>query len=170
MKEKDVLVDFDDQQFVIYVEKSDGSFSPVQTGSYVTKNFIGDFYELTSNLHNSLVEKLKKGEISPIFFYMTIEELTIAELAARAGISKSRVKKHLDPTGMRKATVSELSRYADVLNIPLANLFQVITTREDKNWNMGFHEETHSSESVQISQVKTDNPLIVETKIVQKLK
>jgi hypothetical protein len=170
MKEKDVLVDYDAQQFIIYAEKSDGSISPVQTGSYVTKNFIADFYELTSKLHKSLIEKLKKGDISPIFFYMTIEELTVAELAARAGIPKSRVKKHLDPKGILKATVSELCRYADVLNIPMANLFQVITTKEDKSWNMGFHEETGDSESVQISQVKTDNTLIVETKIVQKLK
>jgi hypothetical protein len=170
MKEKDVLVDFEAQQFIIYAEKSDGSISPVQTGSYVTKNFIDDFYELTGNLHKSLVEKLNRGEISPIFFYMTIEELTVAELASRAGISKYRVKKHLDIKGIQKATVSELSRYADVLNVPLANLFQVITTKEDKNWNMGFHEKTDNSESVQISQIKTDNPLIVETKIVQKLK
>jgi hypothetical protein len=170
MKEKDVLINSESQQFIVYAEKNDGSISPMQTGSYVTENFIADFYELTSNLHKSLIEKLIKGEISPIFFYMTIEELTIAELAARAGISKSRVKKHLDPKGFKKAAVSDLSRYADVFNIPLANLFQVITTKEDKNWNMGFHEETDNSESVQISQAKTDNPLIVETKIVQKLK
>ena len=170
MKEKDVLVNSEVQQFIIYAEKNDGSIIPVQTGSYVTQNFIADFYELTGNLHKSLAEKLRKGEISPIFFYMTIEELTIAELASRAGIPKSRVIKHLNPKGIRKATVSELCRYANVLNIPLANLFQIIATKEDKNWNMGFHEEIRNSESFQISQVKTDNQLIVETKIVQKLK
>ena len=166
MKEKDVLVDFKPQQFVIYAEKSDGSISPVQTGSYITKNHIDDFFRLSGNLYNSLVEKLKSGKISPIFFYMTIEELSVAELAARVEISKSRVKKHLDPKGFQKVSVTNLRRYADVLNIPLANLFQVINTIEDKSWNMGFREETDVSESVQISQVKTDNPFVVETKIV----
>jgi hypothetical protein len=167
MKEKDVLVDFKAQQFVIYAEKSDGSFSPVQTGSYMSKNHIDDFFRLAGNLYNSLIEKLRTGKISPIFFYMTIEDMTIAELAARAGISKSRVKKHIDPKGFQKVSVANLRRYADVLNIPLANLFQVINTKEDKSWNMGFREETDVSVSVQISQVKTDNPLVVETKIVQ---
>jgi transcriptional regulator with XRE-family HTH domain len=170
MKEKDVLVDCKDQQFVIYAEKSDGSFSPVQTGSYMTKNHISDFYEIAGKLHNSLLEKLKNGEISPIFFFMTIEDMSLAELASRAGVSKYRVRKHIDPKGFHKVSVSILRRYADVLNIPLANLFQVIITREDKNWNMGYREEKDDSGSVQISQVKTDNPFVVETKIVQKQK
>jgi transcriptional regulator with XRE-family HTH domain len=167
MKEKDVLVDFDAQQFVIYAEKSDGSFSPVQTGSYITKNYLDDFFNLNDRLYDSLLEKLKNGEISPIFFYMTIEDLTISELAARAGITKSGVRKHINPKGFQKATVSMLSKYAYVFNIPVANLFQVINTREDRSWNMGFREETVISESDQISQVITDNPLLVETKIVQ---
>jgi hypothetical protein len=167
MKEKDVLVDFKAQQFVIYAEKSDGSFSPVQTGSYITKNYLDDFFKLNDRLYESLLERLKNGEISPIYFYMTLEDLTISELAARAGISKYIVKKHVNPKGFQKIAVSTLSKYAYVFNIPVANLFQVINTREDRSWNMGFREETEISESVQISQVKTDNPLLVETKIVQ---
>jgi transcriptional regulator with XRE-family HTH domain len=167
MKEKDVLVDFQAQQFIIYAEKSDGSFSPVQTGSYLSKNHITDFHEIVDNLNKSLIEKLKKGEISPIYYFMSIEELTIPELAARVGISKASVKRHLDPKGFQKISVSKLKRYANVLNIPLANLFQIINTKEDMNWYMGYLEDADKSESVQISQEKTDNPLIVETKIVQ---
>lgn len=167
MKEKDVLVDCQAQQYVIYAEKSDGSYSPVQTGSYMTKNHIDDFHVISSNLYHSLNAKLRRGEISPIYYYMTIEELTIPELAARVGISKSSVKKHLDPKGFQKISVSKLEQYANVLNIPLANLFQIINTKEDMNWNVGYQEEEHKSESVLISQVKTDNQLIVETKIVQ---
>jgi transcriptional regulator with XRE-family HTH domain len=167
MKEVDVFVDCQAQQVVIYAEKSDGSFCPVQTGSYMIKNHIADFYEIASNLNNSLIEKLRSGEISPIYYFMTIEELTISELAARVGISKSSVKKHLDLKGFQKISVSKLRRYANVLNIPMANLFQIINTKEDKSWNMGYREEANNSGSGLISQVKTDNPLIVETKIVQ---
>lgn len=170
MKEEDIFVDCKAQQFIMYAEKSDGSYRPVQTGSYMTKNYINDFLKIASNLNNSLTEKLRKGEISPIYYYMTIEELTISELAARVGISKSSVKKHLDPKGFHTISVSKLERYANVLNIPLANLFQIITTREDKNWNMGYNEQTEHSGSGMISQVKTDNPLIVETNIVQEPK
>jgi transcriptional regulator with XRE-family HTH domain len=98
---------------------------------------------------------------------MSIEDLTIAELAARVGISKSSLRKHLDPEGFKKISVSKLERYANVFNIPLANFFQIITTKEDKKWNKGYREETDKPKSVQISQVKTDSILIVETKIVQ---
>ena len=167
MKEKDVLVDCQAQQYIIYAEKSDGSFSPVQTGSYMTKNHIADFHVIASNINHSLNEKLKRGEISPIYYYMTIEELTIPELAARVRISKSIVKRDVDPKGFQKVSVSKLKRYANVLNIPLANLFQIINTKEDMKWNVGYQEEAHKSETVLISQIKTDNPLIVETKIVQ---
>jgi transcriptional regulator with XRE-family HTH domain len=170
MKEKDVFVDCQDHQVVIYAEKSDGSIGPVQTGSFMTKNYIADFHEIVDNLNNSLIEKLKNGEISPIYYYMTLEELTISELAERVGISKSGVKKHLDAKGFQKVRISELKRYANVLNIPIANLFQLIRTIEDKKWNMGYHDETGQSVPVQISQVKTKNPLIVETKIVHDLK
>ena len=97
---------------------------------------------------------------------MTIEELTIPDLAETVGISKSEVKKHLDPKGFQKIKLSKLVRYANVLNIPLANMFQLIHTIEDKNWNMGYRENEDKSESCLISQVKTNNPLIVETKIV----
>jgi transcriptional regulator with XRE-family HTH domain len=160
------LVYFKSHLFVIYAEKNDGSFSPVQTGSYMTKNHIGDFFKIADNINNALIEKLDKGEISPIYYFMVVEGLTIPELAGRVGISQYFVKKHLEPKGFRKVRVSQLHRYARVLNIPVANLFQRIVTIEDKNWNPGYQEEAAKTESVQISQVKTDNPLIVETKIV----
>jgi transcriptional regulator with XRE-family HTH domain len=170
MKEKDVFVDCKVHQLVIYAEKNDGSIGPVQTGSYMTKNHITDFHIITDNLNNSLIEKLKNDEISPIYYYMTMEELTISELAERVGISKSEVKKHLNPKGFQNIRVSKLMRYANVLNIPLANIFQLIHTIEDKNWNMGYREDLDKTESDHISQIKTNNPLIVETKIVRDLK
>jgi transcriptional regulator with XRE-family HTH domain len=101
---------------------------------------------------------------------MTIEELSVGELAARAGFSKSSVRKHMNPKGFNDLSISKLKRYADVLNIPVANMFQIINTKEEMNWNVGYAEELHESETVQISQIKTDNPIIVETKIVQNTK
>ncbi len=170
MKEKDIKVDFREQQIILYAEKEDGSLSPVQTGSYITKNYINDFYEMTAKIHNEMSEKLKAGEISPVFFYMTIEELTVAELASRAGLSKSKVKKHLDLKGFQKASVSDLVKYADAFNINIANFFQIIKTREDKEWDPGFRDDTNMSESVIISQTSTNNHLVVETKIFHNTK
>jgi transcriptional regulator with XRE-family HTH domain len=167
MKEEDVKVDFKEQQMMIYVEKQDGSIIPVQTGSYITKKYIDDFHEMTDKLNTALTERLKKGEISPVYYFMTMEELSVSELASRAGISKSLVKKHLDLTGFQKASVKDLKRYADAFNIPIANFFQVIRTREDRKWYTGYRDDKEKSEAILISQVRTETPLIVETKIVQ---
>jgi transcriptional regulator with XRE-family HTH domain len=166
MKDKDVLVDYKPQQLIIYAEKSDGSFGPVQTGSYMSKNHIDDFYNIVENHNKILLEKLRNGEISPIHYFMSVEELTVAEMAARVGISKSAIRKHMDPKGFRNITISMLMRYAGVFNVPLANLFQIINTREDMKWYMGYLEEAGKPSTAQISQSKTGNPLIVETKIV----
>jgi hypothetical protein len=167
MKDKDILVDYKPQQLIIYAERSDGSFGPVQTGSYMSKNHIDDFYNIVENHNKSLLEQLRKGEISPISYFMSVEELTVAELAARVGVSKTVLRKHLDPKGFQNISVSMLIRYADVFNIPIANLFQIIHTREDMKWYMGYLEESVREQAVQITQHKTDNPLLVETKIVQ---
>jgi transcriptional regulator with XRE-family HTH domain len=170
MKEKDVKIDLNDQQMMIYAEKQDGSISPIHTGSLMVNKYIDEFREMTEKLLTALNEKLKKGEISPVYYFMTMEELSVADLASRAGISKSSVKKHLDLKGFKKASVEDLKRYADAFNVPVANFFQVIRTIEDKKWYTGYHESNEKSEAVLISQVKTDNPLIVETKIVQEQK
>lgn len=170
MKEKDIKVDFREQQIILYAEKEDGSLSPVQTGSYITKNYINDFYEMTAKVHNDMTEKLKAGEISPVFFYMIIEELNVAELASRAGLSKSKVKKHLDPKGFQKARVTDLVKYANAFNIHIANFFQIIKTREDKEWDPGFRDDPDIPESVIISQTSTNNHLVVETKIFHNTK
>ena len=45
MKEKDGYVDCPQQQVILYVEKEDGTYGPIQTGSYITSNFLDD-YEL----------------------------------------------------------------------------------------------------------------------------
>jgi hypothetical protein len=170
MKEKDIKVDFREQQIILYAEKEDGSLSPVQTGSYITKNYINDFYEMTAKIHNEMTEKLKAGEISPVFFFMTIEELNVAELASRAGLSKSKVKKHLDLKGFQEARVTDLVKYANAFNIQVANFFQIIKTREDKKWDPGFRDDPDNPESVIISQTSTNNPLVVETKIFHNTK
>ena len=164
MKEKDVLVELKEHQLIIYAEKNDDTYGPVQTGSFATKNYYGEFLKIQQNLEKSLAEKLEKREISPIFFYMTLEELTISELASRVGLPKYKVKKHLDPAFFDRIKVSELKRYARVFNIPVANFFQIIFTKQDIKWRMGYDENKEKSATVFLSQTETNNPLIVTTK------
>jgi len=122
MKEKEGLVDCPEQQVILYVEKDNGRFEPIQTGSYLTKNYLDDFFLKRCNLKKSLTEQIARGEISPIHYYMVLEDLTLTELAARVRISAKRVSKHLNSVFFATIKPSELERYAVTFNVSVQEL------------------------------------------------
>jgi hypothetical protein len=126
MKEKEARVDYREHQLILYVEKKDGSYGPMRTGSYITKNYIDDYWYKRHNLEKEYLAKVIKGEISPIAYYMTIEELTPSELASRVKIPARRVKKHLVPATFGTATVDELKRYCGVFGVPLSSMLLAV--------------------------------------------
>lgn len=143
MKEKDVRVDYREHQLILYAEKKDGSYGPVRTGSYITKNYIDDFWLKRRNLEREYLEKVRAGEISPIACYMVLEELTPTELASRVKIPARKVKRHMTPGHFGEATVDELRRYCEVFNVPLVSMFQAIVA---------------GKKSLKIHEIKTENP------------
>ncbi|MBN1496991.1 MAG: hypothetical protein JXA07_09500 [Spirochaetes bacterium] len=143
MKEKDVRVDYRKHQVVLYAEKRDGSYGPVRTGSYITKNYLDDYWLKRNNLEREYLEKVRGGEISPIAYYMVLEELTPSELASRVKLSTRKVKRHMTPEHFGEATVEQLRRYCEVFNVPIAGMFQAVVTRK---------------KGVRVEELKTDNP------------
>lgn len=166
MKEKDLEVDCPWHQVVLYAEKDDGTYGPMQTGSYMAGTNISEHFRVTENLHRSLTEQLKAGKISPVYYFMMIEGLNADELAGRTGISRRKVRKHLTPEGFSKMKISSLKKYADVLNIPVANMFQLIYTVQNRDWDIGYQGEIDKSKTGLITQKKTGNPLIIETEVI----
>ena len=163
MKEKDILTDFEGHQLILYAEKDDDTIGPVQTGSYLAGNYLDEFYHIWGNFEKELFEQLVNKEISPIARYRSLEELSVSELAARAGLPKRRVKKHLKYKYFLKAKVEDLQRYSDVFNVPVTNFFQIISTKQDGSWNLGHNVEAAKTRPLTISQEKTSNPLLVIT-------
>jgi len=163
MKEKEIKVDYKAHQLILYAEKEDDTIGPVLSGSYMAKNHLADFYQIWGSLEKELYGKLVKREISPITRFKELEELTTSELASRTGIAKRKVRRHLTHRHFMKASVGELQKYADVFNIPVANFFQIISTRQDANWNMGYNAEAVKKMALTISQETTENPLLVIT-------
>jgi hypothetical protein len=126
MKEKDGYVDCPQQQVIIYVEKEDGKFGPIQTGSYITSNYLDDYELKRKNLEDYLRKKIQIREVSPIYYYMVIEDLTISELAARVRIRKGKVKKHLRHEYFKLINNEMLLQYADVFNVSVDDLNQLM--------------------------------------------
>ena len=126
MKEKDSIVDCPEQQVILYVEKDDGNYEPVQTGSYLTKNFLDDYKLKRQHLEDSLHQKVQSGEVSPIYYYMILEDLTISELSARTGFKARKVKKHLEAEYFKSLSQDILQIYCDVFNITIQDMLKLI--------------------------------------------
>lgn len=122
MKEKDGYTDCPEQQVILYVEKEDGKYEAMQTGSYLTANYIDDYFLKRSNLEKSLQEMIEKGEINAIGYYMVLEDLTVSELASRAGKFSWTVRQHLKPCNFSKISEASLKKYSVVFNVPVEEI------------------------------------------------
>ena len=136
MKEKDGYIDCPQQKVILYVEKEDGKYESIETGSYITKNYLDDYELKRRHLEESLKEKVDSGEVSPIYYYMVLEDLTLSELAARAGIRKRKVKKHLESENFRSLPPEILQAYADVFNVKVQELLHLPTAIPDDPMNL----------------------------------
>ena len=161
MKEKDAFIDYEPQQLIMYVEKEDGSYGPIQTGSYISKNYLDDFWQKMIKLRNSLLEKLKNNEITPIYFYKLIHDFNDVELSRRTGIPVFKVKRHQKVKCFKKIKLSDMSKYAYAFDVPVANLLQAIVVEDNENEA----ESDITKQPVLVKQTRTDNPFLVITKI-----
>lgn len=167
MKEKDIYVEYEPQQLIMYVEKDDGSYGALQTGSFPSKEYLDDFWFKKKNLEKELANRLKEGEISPVYYYMLLTEISESELATRVGISNSKVKKHLKPEYFKKIRLDILQRYAEVFDVPVANMLQIILIKQGDEFKSSFIKD-EELKGIEIKQEKTKNPLISVTKIERK--
>jgi len=124
MKENEGMVNCPEQQVILYVEKEDGRYGPVQTGSYITANYLDDYFLKRKNLENDLKQQILRKEISPVKYYMVLEDLTVSELASRMKTWKWRIRKHLLPENFHSIPPSMLQRYASVFNVTVEDLIQ----------------------------------------------
>ena len=131
MKEKELYIDFEPQQSVYYVEKDDASYGPVVSGSQLSKNYLDDFFEKRSKQEKALREQLKKGEISPVYYYLIMQEFGEGDLASRAGVSLRKLRKHYKMEYFSKLKLIQLKKYAEAFDIPIVKMFSLLLTRQE---------------------------------------
>ncbi len=153
MKEKDLYVEFEPQQLVYYVEKDDKTYGSIISGSQLSANYLDDFWIKRRNLEEKLRKQIIANEISPIFYYMTLQEMGPKDLASRMGISYWRLKRILKPQYFKKLKVGKLKTLADIFNIPVSNLFQTFLIKDDNR------------DKLVVEQAATKNELYHITKI-----
>ncbi len=124
MKEKDGFSECPEQQVILYVEKEDGKYEAMQTGSFISANYLDDYFFKRNNLEKNLQSKIEKAEINAIEYYLVLEDLTVSELAARAGIMKWVVRKHLKPGNFSKIRDDAMKKYSNVFNVPVEEIIK----------------------------------------------
>jgi len=127
MKEKDLKVEFKEQEIVLYAEKEDNSFGAIVTGSLASKNHLDDYFAKKENLKKELQADIKSGKISPVYFYMLMQDMGQGDLAKRIGISKRRLRKHFTPGGFAKLDDVMLQKYAVVFGVTVEQMKIVVS-------------------------------------------
>lgn len=125
MKEKDLKVKFEEQEVVLYAEKEDQSYGAMVTGSFVSKHYLEDFFSKQENLKKELMDDLANGRISPVFFFMTLQDMGVGDLAKRIGISKRKLRKHCKPEVFAKLDEATLQKYAVVFGVAVEQLVEL---------------------------------------------
>lgn len=144
MKERDAHVDFDKHLMTVFVEKDDGTYGAIETGSYMVKNYYDDFQKKMKHFRTTALNQLKNNEISPVAFYMILREMGAGDVAARVGVSTAKVKKHMKTEYFGNISLKLARRYADVFGVEVAQLFQIPT-----------------EDTLPVRPVKTNNPYVI---------
>ncbi len=153
MKEKDLYIDFEPQQLIYYVEKDDNTYGPIKSGSQLSANYLDDFWQKRKKLEADLRKQIIDNKISPVYYYMIIQEMGSKDLAKRIGISHRRLKKIFKPEHFKKLNIEKLKKIAETFNIPVALLFQSFLIKDT------------DQEKLVVEQTATQNELFHITKI-----
>jgi hypothetical protein len=125
MKEKDIYIEYKTHEIILYAEKEDESYAPVVCGSYAAKHHLDEFFRLKENLDISLKQKLREGKISPIYYFMLMQDMGPGDLAKRVGISKRKLGKHFKPDVFAKLSDAMLQKYAVVFGVSVDQIKEI---------------------------------------------
>jgi len=108
---------------VMYAVGDNGKYTAVKsTGWEVEELVLLDVVNEFRKKAEESKEKILKGEISPIEYFMNKNFMDLSALARGIGISQWRVRRHLKPDIFKKLDDKILRKYADFFNIELNTL------------------------------------------------
>ena len=110
-----------------YVVDENGNYSTKQSSGWTPKTLALDkSLELIDERVKKIKQKVINKELSPIVYYMELNRMDPSVLAAYYGKWKWRVKRHFKPSIFAKLSTDSLKKYADIFNISVDELKDVI--------------------------------------------
>jgi hypothetical protein len=110
---------------VLYVTDDSGNYESAQSDGWEAENYaLSQAWEDIDEHIAETREQVKRGDVSPIAYYMLKNLMDVAILAGYVGKWKWVVKRHLKPSVFKKLDKKTLERYASVFNITVDELIK----------------------------------------------
>jgi hypothetical protein len=108
---------------VCYVKDENGKYTTdLSQGWEVKKAALDNAWNDINERVNEAAEKVKKGEVSPIYYFMEKNLMDFPVLAGYTGFWKWTIKRHMNPNVFAKLSDDKLQRYATAFDISLHEL------------------------------------------------
>ncbi|KPE51304.1 hypothetical protein [Chryseobacterium indologenes] len=103
---------------VLYVtDENDNYTTANSTGWDAKKAALDESMELIHERIEEAKQDVANGKVSPIIYFMELNKMDLAVLAAYVGLWKWRVKRHAKPKVFKSLSESVLKKYADAFGI-----------------------------------------------------
>ena len=113
------------QKKVIYATQNGhyktGTTTGWDTEAFVTEQAVEEFNQLT----NEALDAVKRGEKSPLFYYMYRYRFDLQTLAQTTGFWQWQIKRHFKPSVFAKLSNKVLGRYAEVFGVSMEEIKHV---------------------------------------------
>lgn len=110
---------------VMYVTGTDGHYTQTQSVGWEPENLaLEQAWEEIEQQLQELEQQMKRGECSPVPYYMVKNRMDLPILASYVGKWQWQVKRHFKPSVFRNLSDTMLQRYADVFHISVQELKQ----------------------------------------------
>ena len=117
---------YDGHKRAIYATTSDGKYIQTQSKGWSIETFFTSVALDALDLeYAKVLEKARMGMVSPLAVHMVRRQMTAKLLAESAGLFTFRVKRHLRPQVFNKLSDPVLKKYADCLNMTVAELEEI---------------------------------------------
>ena len=108
---------FRGQKKVIYATQNGqyktGTTTGWDTEAFVTEQAVEEFNQLT----NEALDAVKRGEKSPLFYYMYRYRFDLPTLAQTTGLWQWQIKRHFKPSIFDKLSDNILAKYAEAFGV-----------------------------------------------------
>lgn len=115
---------------VVYATDSKGNYTTELSTGWEVKATALDvaWQDMEARIADARRQVLN-GEASPVLFFMEYRLMDVPTLAAYTGFWQWQVKRHLKPEVFKKLSENKLQKYAEALNIGVAD-FDTLTIHE----------------------------------------